>query len=540
MRITSVLKAAATAGALSLLMASTALGVTLNTMNGSEPGTLDPHKASGDWQNRIIGDYIEGLMAEDAKAAPIPGQAESYTLSEDGLVYTFKLRDGIQWSDGTPVTAADFEFAFRRLFNPATASEYAYLQYPIKGGSEIAEGAMTPDSADFGVKAIDDKTLEITLEAPTPYFLDALTHYTAYPVPKHVIEAKGDAWTNVENIVGNGPFKVTEWVPGNYVKSVKSDTYYDKDNVKIDEVLYYVQDDLAAAFNRYRAGEYDILTDLPADQQKIVTDTMPGEGRFAPFQGIHYYVINQEKAPFDNVNVRKALSISINREIIGPDIWGSGEPAAYAWVPPGTGNYEGVTPYTPEYIELTYEERVAEAKKLMAEAGYTPENPLKLQLRYNTNDNHQNLAIAISAMWQEIGVQAELFNAETPVHYDALRAGDFDVGRAGWLNDYSDPSNTLELLKSGTKQADGTINWGNNYGRYSNETVDKLVTDAASEQDLAVRAKLLGDAEKLAMDEFAAIPLVWYLASNVVKPSVQGFEDNAKDTHRTRWLSKTE
>ncbi|WP_443112583.1 peptide ABC transporter substrate-binding protein [Devosia sp. ZB163] len=538
--MTSVLKAAATAGALSLLMASTALGVTLNTMNGSEPGTLDPHKASGDWQNRIIGDYIEGLMAEDAKAAPIPGQAESYTLSEDGLVYTFKLRDGIQWSDGTPVTAADFEFAFRRLFNPATASEYAYLQYPIKGGSEIAEGTMTPDSADFGVKAIDDKTLEITLEAPTPYFLDALTHYTAYPVPKHVIEAKGDAWTNVENIVGNGPFKVTEWVPGNYVKSVKSDTYYDKDNVKIDEVLYYVQDDLAAAFNRYRAGEYDILTDLPADQQKIVTDTMPGEGRFAPFQGIHYYVINQEKAPFDNVNVRKALSISINREIIGPDIWGSGEPAAYAWVPPGTGNYEGVTPYTPEYIELTYEERVAEAKKLMAEAGYTPENPLKLQLRYNTNDNHQNLAIAISAMWQEIGVQAELFNAETPVHYDALRAGDFDVGRAGWLNDYSDPSNTLELLKSGTKQADGTINWGNNYGRYSNETVDKLVTDAASEQDLAVRAKLLGDAEKLAMDEFAAIPLVWYLASNVVKPSVQGFEDNAKDTHRTRWLSKTE
>jgi len=540
MRITSVLKAAATAGALSLLMASTALGVTLNTMNGSEPGTLDPHKASGDWQNRIIGDYIEGLMAEDAKAAPIPGQAESYTLSEDGLVYTFKLRDGIQWSDGTPVTAADFEFAFRRLFNPATASEYAYLQYPIKGGSEIAEGAMTPDSADFGVKAIDDKTLEITLEAPTPYFLDALTHYTAYPVPKHVIEAKGDAWTNVENIVGNGPFKVTEWVPGNYVKSVKSDTYYDKDNVKIDEVLYYVQDDLAAAFNRYRAGEYDILTDLPADQQKIVTDTMPGEGRFAPFQGIHYYVINQEKAPFDNVNVRKALSISINREIIGPDIWGSGEPAAYAWVPPGTGNYEGVTPYTPEYIELTYDERVAEAKKLMAEAGYTPENPLKLQLRYNTNDNHQNLAIAISAMWQEIGVQAELFNAETPVHYDALRAGDFDVGRAGWLNDYSDPSNTLELLKSGTKQADGTINWGNNYGRYSNETVDKLVTDAASEQDLAVRAKLLGDAEKLAMDEFAAIPLVWYLASNVVKPSVQGFEDNAKDTHRTRWLTKAE
>jgi oligopeptide transport system substrate-binding protein len=211
MKITRALKAVVTAGALSMLMASTALGVTLNMMNGSEPGTLDPHKASGDWQNRIIGDYIEGLMAEDAKAAPIPGQAESYTISEDGLVYTFTLRDGIQWSDGTPVTAGDFEFAFRRLFDPATAAEYSYLQFPIKGGSEIVDGTLPPDTAELGVKAIDDKTLEITLEAPTPYFLDALTHYTAYPVPKHVVEAHGDAWTNVENIVSNGPYQITEW-----------------------------------------------------------------------------------------------------------------------------------------------------------------------------------------------------------------------------------------------------------------------------------------------------------------------------------------
>ena len=150
-------------------------------MNGSEPGSIDPHQASGDWENRIIGDYIEGLMAEDAKADAIPGQAESWDISEDGLVYTFHLRDGIQWSDGEPVTAADFEFAFRRLFNPATASDYAYLQFPIKGGSEIADGSMPVDFADFGVKAIDDKTLEITLEGPTPYFLQALTHYTAYP-----------------------------------------------------------------------------------------------------------------------------------------------------------------------------------------------------------------------------------------------------------------------------------------------------------------------------------------------------------------------
>ena len=539
MKITNVLRSLAIAGALSVAAVGSAQAVTLNMMNGAEPGTLDPHKASGDWQNRIIGDYIEGLVAEDATAEPIPGQAESWEVSDDGLVYTFTLRDGISWSDGTPVTAGDFEFAFRRLFNPATAAEYAYLQYPIKGGSEMAEGSIAPDSADFGVKAIDDKTLEITLEGPTPFFLGALTHYTAYPVPRHVIEEHGDDWTNPANIVSNGPYTVTEWVPGSYVRSVKSETYYGKDSVQIDEVYYYVQDDLAAAFNRYRAGEYDILTDLPADQQAVVRDTMPGEGRFAPFQGIHYYVINQEKAPFDDARVREALSISINREIIGPAIWGSGEPPAYAWVPPGTGNYEGVAPYMPEWAAVPYEDRVAQAKALMAEAGYSTENPLRLQLRYNTNDNHQNLAIAISAMWQEIGVQAELFNSETPVHYDALRAGDFEVGRAGWLNDYSDPSNTLELLQSGTMQ-DGTMNWGNNYGRYSNETFDELVNAAKSESDLVARAALLGEAEKIAMDDFAAIPLAWYLANNVVKPNITGFEDNAKDVHRTRWLAKTE
>jgi oligopeptide transport system substrate-binding protein len=508
-------------------------------MNGSEPGSIDPQLGTGDWENRIIGDYIEGLVTEDAFGEAIPGQAESWDISEDGLVYTFHLRDGIQWSDGEPVKASDFVFGLRRLFDPATASEYSYLHFYMKGGSEIADGSMPVDSPDFGVKALDDKTVEITLEGPTPYILQALTHYTSYPVPQHVVEKAGTDWTDVENIVGNGPFKIVEWVPGNYIKAVKSDTYYGKDDVKIDEVYYYVQDDLAAAFNRYRAGEYDILTDLPFDQQQFVKDNLPGEGRFAPFAGIHYYVINQEKEPFNDVNIRKALSIAINREIIGPDIWGSGEPPAYGWVPPGTGNYDGVTQYMPEWVASPYEERVAEAEKLMEEAGYTAEKPLQLQIRYNTNDNHQRLAVAISAMWEQINVKTELFNAETPVHYDALRAGDFQVGRAGWLLDYSDPSNTLELLKTGI-EADGTMNWGNNYGRYSNPEFDRLLDEAAKEADIAARAQLLGQAEKIAMDEFGGFPLAYYLAANVVKPSIQGFEDNAKDIHRTRWLTKTE
>ena len=538
MKFAQTLKAVSAAGVMALLMSSAASAVTLNMMNGSEPGSLDPHKASGDWENRIIGDYIEGLMAEDANADAIPGQAESYTVSDDGLVYTFKLRDGIQWSDGEPVTAEDFVFAFQRLFDPATASEYAYLQFPIKNGSEIADGTIT-DFNELGVKALDDKTVEITLEGPTPYFLQALTHYTAYPVPKHVVEKVGDAWTAPENIVGNGPYKVVEWVPGSYVKSVKSDTYYDAENVQIDEVNYFVQDDLAAALARYRAGEYDILVDIPADQAEWIKTNLPGQDFFAPFLGIYYYVINQEKAPFDNADVRKAMSMAINRDVIGPDVLGTGELPAYGWVPEGTANYEGVEPYQPEWIDLPYEERVAQAKAIMEGLGYNASNPLPVQLKYNTNDNHQRVAVAIASMWEQIGIKTELFNSETAVHYDALRAGDFEVGRAGWLLDYSDPSNTLELLTTGIQQ-DGQMNWGNNYGRYSNPEFDALVKSAAAEADLDARAKMLGDAEKMAMDETAAIPIYWYIAQNVVSPSITGFVNNAKDIHRTRWLTKAE
>ncbi len=537
MKITQVLKAVATAGALALFMASAAQAVTLNLGNGSEPGSIDPHKASGDWENRIVGELFEGLVAEDIQAQPIPGQAESWTVSDDGLVYTFKIRADAQWSDGQPVVAQNWVDAFQRLFDPKTAADYAYLQYPIKNSAAIGAGEIT-DFSQLGVKAIDDKTLEITLESPTPFFLGALTHYTAYPVRKDIIEKFGDQWTQPENIVANGPYKLVEWVPGSYLRGVKSDTYYGKDALKIDEIKWDNTEDLTAALNRYRAGELDILTDFPADQYQFLQDNYPGQAHVAPFLGIYYYVLNQEKPPLDNVNIRKALSISVLRDVIGPDVLGTGELPAYGWVPPGTGNYEG-TPYAPDWAEMPYDQRVEEAKKLMAEAGYSPENPLKLQLRYNTNENHQRIAVAIADMWKQIGVEVELFNAETAVHYDALRAGDFNVGRAGWLLDYDDASNTLDLLKSGVQQGD-TMNWGNNYGRFSDPKFDELLVSASKELDLVKRAALLHEAENLAMESFAAIPIYWYVSKNVVSSKISGFEDNTKDINRVRWMTKSE
>jgi len=538
MKFTTAIKAVATAGALALMMSTAASAVTLQMHNGGDPGSIDPHKVSGDWENRVVGDYIEGLLTENAAGEAIPAQAKSWDISEDGTVYTFHLRDDIKWSDGVPVTAGDFVFAFQRLFNPATAADYAYLQFPILNSEAINSGEIT-DFNELGVKAIDDKTLEITLNASTPFFLDALTHYTAFPVPRHLVEKLGDDWTKIENVVGNGPYLIKEWLPGSYVRSEKNPDYYDAANVQIDEVFYHVLEDQAAALNRYRAGEFDILTDFPADQYQWLQDNMPGQAHVQPFLGIYYYVMNQEEGQLlSDIRLREALSISVLRDVIGPDILGTGELPAYGWVPPGTGNYVE-NAYHPAWADQTYDERVARAKDLMAEAGYGPDNPLTLQLRYNTNDNHQRIAVAISSMWEPLGVKVELFNAETAVHYDALRAGDFQVGRAGWLLDYNDPSNTLDLLKTGVNQS-GTMNWGNNYGRYSNPEYDALMNQASTELDLEKRGEILAQAEKIAMDEFAAIPIYWYVSKNVVSPKITGFEDNAKDIHRTRWLTKAE
>lgn len=501
---------------------------TLNIHNGGDPTSLDPHKVSGDWENRIVGDIFEGLLTEDPGARPIPGQAESWTISEDGLTYTFNLRDDIFWTDGTPVTAGDFEFGLQRLVDPATAADYAYLQYPIKNAEAINAATIT-DLGELGVKALDDRTLEITLEQPTPYFLGALTHYTAYPLPKHVVEAKGAEWVKIENIVTNGPYKPTEWVPGSHVTTVRNDQYYDAANLKIDSAKFFVLEDESAALKRYRAGDFDILTEFPTDQYEWMKTNMPGEPQVAPFAGLYYYVVNHNKPPFDNADVRQALAMSINREVIGTQILGTGELPAYSWVPPGMANY-GEPAYF-SWKDLSYGEKLSQAKALLEKAGFTDDNPLSLQLRYNTNENHKRIAVAIAAMWKQLGVDVSLYNTEVKVHYDELQRNILDIGRAGWLADYNDAQNFLNLLQSGIP---------NNYGRFSNARFDELMEQSDGMLDLEKRAEVMKQAEQIALDETAAIPIYYYLSRNVVSPKVKGFEDNAFDIHRTRWLELTE
>lgn len=513
----------------SLAIMSTSLSAAmLNIHNGGDPSSLDPHKLSGDWENRIAGDIFEGLVTENPHGEAIPGQASQWQMSEDGLVYTFTLREGIQWSDGVAVTADDFVFAFQRLMDPATAAEYAYLQYPILNAEAINKGEMQDIKA-LGVKALDAQTLEITLERPTPYFIGALTHYTAYPLPRHVVQANGDNWVKIGTIVSNGPYTPVDWVPGSHVTTRKNPNHYDAANTSIEGVTFHVLEDQSAALKRYRAGEFDILTDFPTDQYEWMQENLPGQAQVAPFAGLYYYVINNSKPPFDNPDVRKALSMSINREVIGPQILGTGEIPAYSWVPPGMANYPD--PYTVDWKDMPYADKLKEARTLLEKAGFGKDVPLNLQLRYNTNENHKRIAVAIASMWKPLGVNVELYNTETKVHYDELQKGVLDVARAGWLADYNDADNFLNLLKS-------TVNY--NYGKYDNADFDALIEKANKTTDSTERAALLREAEKIAMDDSAALPIYYYLSRNVVSPRVSGFENNAFDIHRTRWLSLSE
>ncbi len=506
-------------------VASTALaGGTLRVASMGEPASLDPHKVSGTWENYVVGDMFVGLTTENPKAEPIPGVAESWTVSEDGKTYTFKLRES-SWSDGTPMTANDFVFSMQRILDPETAAEYASLLYIIEGAEAVNKGEAKPES--LSVKALDDQTLEIKLSGPAPYFLALLTHYTAYPVPKHVIEKVGKEWTKPQNMVVNGPYKLVEWIPNTHVKLTKNDKYWDAASLSLDNLTFYTQEDRAAVQKRFRAGEIDVAMDFASDQIGWLRKNLPNETRIAPYMGIYYYPINSAVEPFTDVRIRKALSMAINREAIVDKVLKTGELAAYSFVPPGVAYYD--EPSEVDWKDVPFGERQKMAKELLAEAGYGPDNPLEFTLRYNTSENHKRIAVAVVSMWKAIGVKAELFNSEVKVHYADLKQGDFQVARAGWIADYNDAQNFLYLLETRTG--------ANNYGRYSNPEYDQLMLDAEVTSDLQKRGELMRKAEMLAMRDQPVIPIYHYVSKNLVSQKVVGFEDNPQDIHRWRYVS---
>lgn len=500
----------------------------LHVGNSAEPLTMDPHKASGTWENDLIGAMLMGLTTEDLDADPIPGMAESWTTSPDGLTWTFKLRDAT-WSDGVPVTADDFVFAFRRILDPKTVAQYATILYPLKNAEAVNTGKAPVDQ--LGVRAIDAKTLEIQLEHPAPYLPGLLTHYTSFPVPRHVVEKHGDDWIKPENIVVNGPFKLREWRSNDFVRMEKNPAFFDAANVCLTEIFYYPTVDQAAAERRVRTGELDISRDFASSRLEFLRKEIPDYVMVHPYNGLNYFLFNTTKPPFNDMRVRRALSMAIDREFITKEILRAGQTPAYSLVPPGIANYEGGP--TKDFMGTDIAARRAEARRLLEEAGFGPDKPLTFLFNHRNTGDNPRIAPVIQENWRSIAewVRPEIAGVETQIHYDNLRAGNFEAADAGWIADFNDARNFLYLYE--------TRSGAMNYGKYSNAEFDRLMVQADQERDGARRAALLRQAEEILLREAAFAPGFFLINKNLVNPRVTGFKANDEDIHRPRyWCTK--
>jgi oligopeptide transport system substrate-binding protein len=496
--------------------------------NDAEPESLDPHRVGSHWENAVLGDLFLGLTTENAKGEPIPGAAERWTTSPDGLVWTFTLRPGLLWSDGVPLKASDFLFGFRRVLDPKTAARYAFIQYVVKNAEKVNAGKLPVDQ--IGVRAIDDRTLEITLEAPTPFLPGLLTHYTAYPIPEHLYRKLGDDWVKPGTMVSNGPYTLTEWVPHDHIALTKNPRFYDAAHVAI-EVVHFIPIEIdSQAFARYRAGEIDAFlgkTAFPPDDLPIVNRDFPGQAHLVPQLANEYFVANIRKAPFNDARLRRAVSLCVNRELLVDKVYKAGFVTSYAFVPPGIADYHGTAQL--DFAGWSMDKRRDEARRLLAEAGYGPKKPLEFEITMMATTRGRRVIVTASAMLKECGIIAHIFLNESKIYYTALQMADFTLGWAAWGADYNDPYTFLYLLDSRA----GAYN----YQGYKNPIYDRLMDEAQQTQDIDARAEILAKAEQLALDESAVIPLAVSSYRELIRPYVKGYEENATSTHRSRWMS---
>jgi oligopeptide transport system substrate-binding protein len=499
----------------------------LHRGNTAEPISLDPHLIQGIWESAIVADLIVGLYTDDAAGEAIPGMAIDAQTSEDGLTWTFTLRDAV-WSDGVPVTAHDFVFAFRRIMDPATISQYAPLLYLVRDGEAVNTGQMPPEQ--LGVSAPDDRTLVIQLEYPATYLPSLLTHQTTFPVPAHVIGEHGNRWIQPENIVVNGPYTLAEWRSNDYVRLVRNPSFYEADQVCFDEVYYYPTADVNAAVRRVRAGELDINTAFPGQQRAELEQQLPGYVRIHPFLTTTYSVFNQQVAPFDDVRVRQALSMVVDREFIVGEILGAGQEPTSRMIPPGIASYPGGP--QAEWWDWSREQRLEEARRLLAEAGFGPNNPLRFEYTHRNTRDNPRIAPVVQSNWREIGpwVEVSISGMEAQIHYENLRTGNFEVGDAGWVADYNDAQNFLFLLESRS----GAMN----YGKYANPQYDALVVQSNNEQDVEERARLMVQAENLMLADMPILPVYHDTTRNLVDPDITGWVENVSDKHPSRYLCR--
>jgi ABC-type oligopeptide transport system substrate-binding subunit len=488
--------------------------------------TLDPQKTASVTEADLLGDLFEGLVTYDAEGRIVPGVAESWTISEDGLRYTFKLRQE-KWSNGDALEASDFVFTFRRLLDPATDAQYASLFYPIVNAERVNRSEAAPDA--LGVRALDDSTLEITLAQPTPYFLELLAHQTAMPVEQRNVVRDGEKFTRAGALASDGAYRLEYYFPNDRAILVKNENFHDAANVKIDREIVLPIEDRAAALLRFQAGEIDSYPDAPTEQIGFIRAKLKDAFKLSPSLGTYYFVFDTRRPPFDDARVRTALSMAVDRDFLAQEIWGGTMTPAYSLVPPAIANYG--PPVAPDWASASQSQREKKAATLLAAAGFGPGGKiLRVELRYNSSENHRNTCVALADMWRRIGVETALINSDAKSHYALLQSGgDYDIARAGWIGDYSDPQNFLALAESD--------NVGLNYAHYVNPAYDALMREAAAMRDLGARAKILAEAEAILLRDQPIMPLLYYLSKNLVSPKVKGWRENVLDRHLTRYLS---
>jgi len=492
-----------------------------------EPETFDPHKFLSPFEGTILSDLFAGLTVNSADDRPVPGAAESWEISPDGLTITFDMRDGMRWSDGTPQRASDFVYSFRRVLDPKTASSVGGLLKPIANAEKVNNGTLPVEQ--LGVEAPDDDTLIIRLDYPAPYLLEILS-FIGLPVPPHAVEAHGDAWIRPENIVVNGPYVLDEWVVGSHVRLAKNESYHAAADVYFDKIYHVPSEDLRAGFARFRAGELDTLVSFPPDQLDLVREEMGDSLRLSETMSLETYVFNTQRPPFDDVRVRRALSLVVDRETLTNRVLRSGETPAYGYSPNAIRNY----PNRPQadFASLSMEDRVREARALLAEAGYGPDNPLRVELKYNTQDTQARLALAIVAMWRQIGVETDMLNLERRVLASERIQGNFQVARFLRVGATYDPVFTMLNLHSTLSDYNVT--------NFADPEYDRHFEQAWFSADLDTRAKHLRDAEVRALELHPLIPLYYQTARRLVRPDILGWEDNARGIYPSRWLSRSE
>ena len=500
--------------------------VCLEYGNSSDPTSLDPQKISLVSESNILGDIMVGLVEDGPDSQPVPGVASSWETSPDGLVWTFHLRPSV-WSDGVPVTADDFVYAFRRLLAPHTASPYAYLLYVLKDAEAVNGGRLDPSR--LGVRALDDRTLQLTLEHPAPYLPQIAKHSSMYPVPRHTVDRWGDAWADPAHYVSNGPFRPVSWRLGDHVEVIKNPRFFDAASVCVDRIDYYPTNDAISAERRVKRGELDVNTSFQSNRFTYLKGSggMPAFVRTHVFLSTSYLAFNTRDVPtLKDRNVRQALSMAIDREFITRKLLRAGQVPATSFVPPGTAGYRGGA--RPYWAGWSLARRQAEARRLLSDAGYGPGRPLSVELKLPNYSDSMLITPAIQADWKDIGVKATLIQNEAQIAYDSFRNRDFQVATANWTADFDDPITFLGLMQSKTGQQ--------NYSDYANPDYDALLARADHEPDASRRAAFLVKAEQLILDDASIAPIYFTVSRDLVNPALTGWVENVMDVHRSRYL----